>query len=209
MDREQSTRKITEADSQSGDVILASASPRRIELLSLVFEQFQVIPSRFDEDEVPDGLAPPDHVRHAALMKARDVVQQHPDSLVIGSDTIVVIDEQILGKPADTADALRMLRMLSGRTHQVYSGIAVIKDGIERTAVECTDVRFSTVSDEVISRYVATREPMDKAGAYAIQGKGSVLIEGINGCYFNVVGLPIFRLGQLLRELGIQPLSSH
>ena len=190
------------------DVILASASPRRRELLALIFADFRVVPSRFDEDEVPDDLPPPQHVQHSALMKARDVAEQHPGSLIIGSDTIVVVDGAILGKPSDETDAARMLGMLSGRTHQVYSGIAVIMNGVERTAVECTDVTFTSLSSEIISRYVATGEPMDKAGAYAIQGKGSVLIEGRRGCYFNVVGLPVFRLSRLLEEFDVQPLGA-
>jgi len=189
------------------DVILASASPRRRELLSLVFDEFRVIPSGFDEDGVPDDLAPADHVQHSALMKARDVAARHPDSLVIGADTIVVTGNRILGKPRDEADAAQMLKALSGRTHQVHSGIAVIKDGVEHTAVECTDVTFRPLSDKMISRYISTGEPMDKAGAYAIQGRGSVLIESINGCYFNVVGLPIYRLSRLLEEFGVAPLD--
>lgn len=189
------------------DVILASASPRRRELLSLIFEHYRVIPSRFDEDEVPDDLPPAQHVHHSALMKARDVAAQHPDSLVIGADTIVVVDGRILGKPRDTSDAAGMLASLGGRTHQVYSGIAVIREGVEHTAVECTDVTFRPLSDEIVSRYIATGEPMDKAGAYAIQGRGSVLIESIEGCYFNVVGLPIYRLSTLLERFGIRPLA--
>lgn len=189
------------------DVVLASASPRRRELLSLIFDGYRVVPSQFDEDSVPDEFAPADHVQHSALMKARDVAVANPQSLVIGSDTIVVVDSRILGKPEDEADAANMLAMLGGRTHQVYSGIALIKDGFERTAVESTDVTFRSLSDETISRYIATREPMDKAGAYAIQGVGSVLIESIAGCYFNVVGLPLHRLSRMLEDFGILPLT--
>lgn len=188
------------------DVILASASPRRRELLSLILDSFRVVPSRFDEDEVPDDLPPPEHVRHSALMKALDIAGSHPDSVVIGSDTIVVVDSLILGKPVDAADAARMLRMLSGRTHQVYSGIAVVKGGAELTAVECTDVAFEPLTDDVIAGYVSTGEPADKAGAYAIQGRASGFIEKINGCYFNVVGLPVHRLSTLLRDLGVPQL---
>lgn len=189
------------------DVILASASPRRRELLSLIFREFRVIPSDFDESLVPSELAPPEHVLYSALMKARDVAANFPDSLVIGADTIVVIDEVILGKPADDADAARMLKLLSGRTHEVYTGIAVVQDGIERAEVECTAVNFRELTDDVISRYIASGEPMDKAGAYAIQGKGAVLIKSIAGCYPNVVGLPLYELSRLLMEFGIEPMG--
>ena len=188
------------------DVILASASPRRRELLSLIFNEFRVIPSGFDESLVPAELAPPEHVLYSSLMKARDVSTSFPDSLVIGADTIVVIDEAILGKPADTTDAARMLKMLSSRTHNVYTGVAVVQNGVERAEVECTAVTFREITDEIISRYIASGEPMDKAGAYAIQGRGAVLIKSISGCYPNVVGLPIYALSKLLVEFGIEPL---
>lgn len=188
------------------DVILASASPRRRELLALLFRDFRVVPSQFDESLVPPELGPADHVHHSALMKARDVADTHPDSLVIGADTIVVIDGAILGKPANRADAIRMLEMLSGKTHQVYTGVALIHQGVERTGVECTDVDFADLDDEIIVRYVDTGEPLDKAGGYAIQGKGVVLIESIRGCYPNVVGLPLAMLSNLLVEFGVEPL---
>lgn len=189
------------------DVILASASPRRRELLAVVMEKFQVLPSSFDESLVPGELAPAEHVEYLALMKARDVAADKPDSLIIGADTIVVVDGAILGKPANTSDAARMLRMLSGRAHQVYTGVAVIFGEREITGVECTDVTFTDLDDETISRYVATGEPMDKAGAYAIQGRASVLISSICGCYSNVVGLPLHRLSNILTGFGIRPLS--
>lgn len=188
------------------DVILASASPRRRDLLSLVFREFRVIPSEFDETLVPSELAPSDQVLYSAVMKARDVASGFSDSVVIGADTIVVIDEAILGKPKDTADAARMLRMLSGRTHRVYTGVAVVRGEVEHAAVECTEVAFRELSDEMICRYIASGEPKDKAGAYAIQGKGAVMIESISGCYPNVVGLPLYRLSVLLGKLGIEPL---
>lgn len=188
------------------DTILASASPRRRELLSLITGHFRVIPSEFDESLVPEDLGPAEHVRYSAMMKARDVAQRYPDSLVIGADTIVVIDGNILGKPADAAGAARMLRSLSGKTHQVYTGICVIYEGQERSSVESTGVTFRELSDDVISRYVATGEPLDKAGAYAIQGKGAVLIRSICGCYPNVVGLPLYALSVLLEECGIEVL---
>ncbi|MGI6296843.1 MAG: Maf family protein [Armatimonadota bacterium] len=182
------------------DIILASASPRRRELLSLMFEDFRVLTSNFDESEVPSDLLPAEHVIFSATEKARDVAKDHPNSLIIGADTIVVVDEQILGKPKDEQDAARMLRLLSGRTHEVYTGIAAILNDIERRDVECTEVRFRDLSEEMISRYIATGEPQDKAGAYAIQGKGATLIKGISGCYPNVVGLPLYKLSVLLSE---------
>lgn len=189
-------------------MILASASPRREELLGLIFKEFWVTPSEFDESKVPQDLPPAEQVVYSSQMKARDVAAGNPKSLVIAADTIVVVDETILGKPHDRADAARMLKMLSGRTHQVYTGVAVIYDGKQHSAFECTDVTFSDLSDEIISRYVSSGEPMDKAGAYAIQGRGAVLIESICGCYFNVVGLPVHKLSNLLGEIGIPPLMS-
>ncbi len=189
------------------DIILASASPRRKELLGLLFDSFRVAPSRFDESLTPRDLDPREHVLYCALMKARDVAAKHAHSLVIGADTIVVVDEQILGKPSDVEDARGMLRMLSGRKHQVYTGVALIENGIERSACESTDVYFAALSEQVISRYISTGEPLDKAGAYAIQGRGAPLITSISGCYFNVVGLPIHRLSVLLREFGREGLN--
>ena len=189
------------------EVILASASPRRRELLGLIFSEFRVIPSDFDESNVPGDLAPAEHVVYSASVKARELAGKYPESLVIGADTVVVVDDAILGKPTDAEDAARMLRMLGGRVHQVYTGIAVARNGVELSAFECTNVRFRPLTDELICRYIATGEPMDKAGAYAIQGRGSVLIESIEGCYFNVVGLPIHRLSVILQEFGFAPLS--
>lgn len=193
-------------DEKQPDIILASASPRRKELLSLVLRDFRIIPSTFDESTVPAELAPPDHVVFSALMKARDVAARQPDSIVIGADTIVVVDGNILGKPGNPGDAARMLAMLSGRAHEVYTGIAVVRDGTEHTGVECTEVNFADLSDEIITRYVDTGEPLDKAGAYAIQGKGVTLIKSICGCYPNVVGLPLYRLSEILKEFGVEPI---
>ena len=189
------------------DIVLASASPRREELLALIVKDFRIIPSEFDESLVPVELGPKEHVAYSSIMKARDVVGKCPDSLVIGADTIVCIDNAILGKPSDAADAIQMLKKLSGRTHQVCTGVAVIKDGIERSAVEITDVTFREIDDDIIARYVASGEPMDKAGAYAIQGKGAILVKSICGCYSNVVGLPIYRLSTILEEIGVKLLG--
>lgn len=175
-------------------------------MLALIFRDYRVIPSEFDESLVPADLDPAEHVHYSALMKARDVAETHGDSLVIGADTIVVVDETILGKPANRADAIRMLDLLSGKTHQVYTGVALIRQGVERSGVECTEVDFGDLGDEIIVRYVDTGEPLDKAGGYAIQGKGVVLIDSIRGCYPNVVGLPLSLLSNLLKEYGVEPL---
>ncbi|MEN6519605.1 MAG: Maf family protein [Armatimonadota bacterium] len=195
----------------SRKLILASASPRRRELLSLICPDFEVLPSEFDESNMPSDLPPMDHVVMSAKEKAMDVAAKVTDGIVIGSDTVVSIDEHILGKPQDERDAARMLRMLSGRTHQVYTGIHVIdvrrNERRERSGFECTDVCFRELTDGMIERYIATGEPMDKAGAYAIQGRGSVLIKGISGCYFNVVGLPVYKLGLILEESGLEALT--
>ncbi|MBI2842063.1 MAG: septum formation protein Maf [Armatimonadetes bacterium] len=189
-------------------IVLASASPRREELLKLICPQFEVIPSTFDESEMPDDLSPRDHVLLSAKYKARDIASRLTAGLVIGSDTVVAVGDEILGKPAGTEDAKRMLRLLSGRTHQVYTGVHVVdvQDG-EQGGFESTDVRFRKLTEEIIDRYVATGEPLDKAGAYAIQGRGAVLVEGIQGCFFNVVGLPVYRLSLILEEFGLDVLT--
>jgi len=197
-------------------IILASASPRRRELLALICPDFEVIPSRFNESETGGSVSARDHVAASAAEKARDVASGVSQGIVIGADTVVALNEHILGKPDNKEDAVRMLRLLSGKTHQVYTGIHVIvvrpsaaahDHPAEQSAVECTDVRFRELEENTIRRYVATGEPLDKAGAYAIQGRGSVLIEGISGCFFNVVGLPIHRLSLILAELGLEVLA--
>jgi len=192
---------------QDCDVILASASPRRRELLRLVFNSFRVVVSSFDESSTPDQLDPGEAVMHSAEGKAGNVAGQFPEALVVAADTIVVVDGEVLGKPKDSADAARMLRKLSGRTHQVYTGVAVARNGSLHSDFERTEVTFRDVDTEMISRYLASGEPMDKAGAYAIQGIGAVLVKAIDGCYFNVVGLPIYRLSLLLERFDIKPFS--
>lgn len=185
------------------EIILASNSPRRKELLALLIAVFRVEVSDFDESTVPLTLLPADHVLYSSRMKAMSVAKQFPDAVVIGADTIVVLDDVIMGKPVDLDNAREMLSSLSGRTHQVYTGISVISEGIIKSACECTDVHFSRMTDRTIDRYVASGEPLDKAGAYGIQGYGSALIEKINGCYFNVVGLPVHQLSRILIQLGV------
>jgi len=194
-------------DKPNSRVVLASASPRRRELLSLILTDFDIIPSEYDESLTPAELGSADHVLYSSRMKALDIVEGHGERIVISADTVVTIDDLILGKPTDTDDAERMLRMLSGRTHQVMTGITVMCDGNEESAVESTGVTFRELGDGLIRRYVMTGEPMDKAGAYAIQGRGCVLVSGIQGCYFNVVGLPLFRLSRILESFGISPIA--
>lgn len=179
-------------------MILASASPRRRELLSYILPEFDVVPSGIDETAAG---SPAKQVAKLAADKAADIAAAHPDALVIGSDTLVALGGRVLGKPADADDAYRMLRMLSGRVHRVYTGVAVVCDGHMHVAVESTRVRFARMSDEEIRDYIATGEPMDKAGAYGIQGFGGKFIRGIHGDYYNVMGLPLNTLYEILKKL--------
>lgn len=195
--------------------ILASASPRRKELLEQIGMEFTVFVS--DVEEVTQATEPAEYVMELSLQKAEDVAGKIPvmydardvdqDYVVIGSDTVVAIGNQILGKPADEADAVRMLQLLSGKTHQVYTGVTLIifRDGrIQRkTFYEKTDVTFYEMTQSDIEDYVATNEPMDKAGSYAIQGLCGAYIKEIKGEYASVVGLPIARICYELRLLGI------
>jgi septum formation protein len=200
-------------------LILASASPRRRELLSQAGFEFEVHPAHLDED-VRAGEDPLSYVVRLAREKAeavfRDIMHLdragakaqltaedgRGDSLVVlGADTTVELDGQILGKPQDAADATRMLRMLSGRTHRVMTGVSLVTSKGVQVAVEVTGVTFLTLSDEEVADYVATGEPMDKAGAYAIQGGAARWIPRIEGCYFNVVGLPLALVSSLLESV--------
>jgi septum formation protein len=182
-------------------LILASASPRRSELLRAAGFDFQVVPADVDERPLP-AEAPDDYVRRVALDKARAVAACMPDAIVLAADTCVVVDDAILGKPADAADAARMLAMLSGRPHDVLTGVAVI--GPAGIRVESADSRvvFAELSAGEIAWYVASGEPGDKAGAYAIQGLASRYVERVEGSYSNVVGLPVALVYRLLREQG-------
>lgn len=192
-------------------LILASTSPRRRELLGLLGLPFEVVASGFDEEALaPAGLTPAEYVMRLAIGKASEVAARTDgDALIIGADTTVILDGATLNKPIDAADAHRMLRLLSGRTHQVYTGLCLIAvrggvSGEARTDHAATDVTFDALSDETIAAYVASGEPLDKAGAYGIQGKALSFIPGIEGDYFNVVGLPL----ELLRGL-LLPLFPH
>lgn len=182
-------------------LILASTSPRRRELLGMLGIPFTVIGSNFDESSIPtDGLLPSEWVMRLAAGKAAEVAAHASgDSLIIGADTTVVLKEEFLNKPAGSADACRMLRKLSGQTHQVYTGVCVIS--AQRGQIcdyGVTDVTFDEISDETIARYVATGEPLDKAGAYGIQGKALSFIPNIDGDYFNVMGLCLDTLRNML-----------
>ncbi len=182
-------------------LILASASPRRRELMALAGLEFRVCVSDCDES-VPDCLSPGEAAVDTARRKAFAVADRFPEDTVIGADTIVVIDGAILGKPKDGRDAASMLRRLSGRTHSVYTGVCVVSGGEAHSFCEKTDVTFYRLTEDEINGYIATGEPADKAGAYGIQGKGSLLVKSISGDYFNVVGLPISVLVRLLIEIG-------
>ena len=141
------------------------------------------------------------HVQRLAREKAR-AARAGPDETVLGADTVVVADGEILGKPADAGEAARMLRKLSGRSHEVFTGVCLLREPVELTAFEVTRVSFAPLSDEEVEEYVASGEPMDKAGAYAVQGLASKFVERIEGCYFNVVGLPVARVYRMLKQLG-------
>jgi septum formation protein len=190
-------------------LILASSSPRRQELIRSLGLPYEVISSNADES-VDEKLSPAEIVEVLALRKAkavREFIQPAGKAgIVIGSDTIVVHEGQILGKPSNTMDSQRMLSLLQGNTHQVYSGIACIDSmtGHIQVSHRVTNVTMKRLSDEQINRYIATGEPSDKAGSYAIQGLGATIVEGIEGDYFNVVGLSLSLLSDLLETYGIQ-----
>jgi septum formation protein len=183
-------------------VILASQSPRRRELLTLVGIAHEVSPADVDESVHPDE-APVPHCERLARAKAGVLATREPDALVIGSDTIVVIDGDILGKPRDAADATAMLERLQGRTHTVFTAVAVAWQGQIMSGVESVSVSFRTLATAQIAAYIATGEPMDKAGAYGIQGFGATIVERIDGDYFAVMGLPLGRLITLCRALDV------
>ena len=185
-------------------LILASQSPRRQEILSLAGFEFSVCPAT--TEWAPEGLLPYDRVRELARSKATEVANKYPNSFILGSDTMVVLGEKALGKPCDEQDAIDMLMSLQGRSHEVMTGVWIIEtDGVGNTVKEngftdVTTVDFWAFSEDEVHEYVATKEPMDKAGAYGIQGKGMRLVKGINGDFFTVMGLPGGRLIRFLSE---------
>lgn len=178
--------------------ILASKSPRRKELLKYITEDFTVKTADVDET-LPENISPSDAVLYLSKIKAEPF--KNEKDIVIGADTVVAINGKILGKPLDTADAQKMLRRLSGKTHSVFTGVTVIKGGKETSFFCETKVTFFDLSDEEIENYIKTKEPLDKAGAYGIQGFGSLLVKKIDGDYFNVVGLPVSKLNRLLNDI--------
>lgn len=185
-------------------IILASASPRRRELMTLAGIPFEARP--VDADETIICCTPPEGaVMMLATRKAQLAAEQFPDDLIIGADTVVAVGKHIYGKPATKEEAFETLSALSGKTHQVFTGVCIYTKSGERNAF-CTrtDVSFFPLSEDEIRAYIATGEPMDKAGAYGIQGKGALLVEKINGDYYNVVGLPISRLIRELKSFGAQ-----
>jgi septum formation protein len=189
----------------SEPLILASASPRRRELLALLGLPFEVQPSGFEEPSPDSHPNPATFAVSLAKGKAEEIAARNRGRLVIGADTLVVLGTRLLAKPADYEDAARMIAALSGHTHQVITGVALVRRGeceAESSFHATTDVTFRRLQESEIRAYVATGEPMDKAGAYAIQGYGALLIEGISGDYPNVVGLPVTPLALTLRELG-------
>lgn len=189
---------------------LASASPRRREILDMLgFEYELMLPSVNEDSDITDPAA---LVRELSSRKAQAAMEllddaQKKNALILGADTVVFAGGKILGKPRDKADAREMLTALSGSTHKVYSGVSLVRaDGVLSES-ECTTVHFGAMSDADIDGYIASGEPMDKAGSYAIQGLSSLWIDGIEGCNYNVIGLPVRRLYKMLCDLGIDPMS--
>lgn len=182
-------------------LILASQSPRRAELLTRLGLEFEIRPAEIDESYVGDEM-PADHAERLAREKALTVGKTEPEALIVGSDTIVIVDSDVLGKPSGTDDAVRMLMRLSGREHEVYTAVAVLMGERMESALERVRVRFRPLDRAECEEYVATGEPMDKAGAYGIQGYGSALVESIEGDYFAVMGLPIVRTLELIARHG-------
>lgn len=185
------------------ELILASASPRRREMLTLMGYDFTVKPSRAEENI--SHCAPYEYVSRLARIKAAAVAEENPGCCVLGSDTIVYLDGEILGKPRDEEDAFHILSTLSGRTHTVFTGVAIIAGDKETIFYDKAEVTFKTLEPDEIRDYIATGEPMDKAGAYGIQGPATVLVEKIDGCYFTVIGLPNPKVYDALKAMGILP----
>ena len=188
-------------------IILASQSPRRRELLERMgISEFDIIPA-VGEERADPALTPAQLVEELSRQKAAEIAAAHPDALIIAADTVVSVDGLVLGKPHSREEAARMLSTLSGREHTVFSGITVSWNGRIVTTHESTAVRFRPLTAQDIANYISTGEPMDKAGSYGIQGYGCTLVAGISGDYYNVVGLPVCRLTQILAEFGLDPLA--
>ncbi len=187
------------------ELILASASPRRRELLGLITPDFRVETAGVEE-QLPEGIPPQLAVQQLSRRKAQALRRSRreqglAEAVILGADTVVAVDRRILGKPRDAEEAAAMLRLLSGREHSVYTGVTLLAAEREEAFVQETKVRFYPLTEEEIAAYIATGEPFDKAGGYGIQGRGSMLVWGITGDYFNVVGLPVARVARLLKKL--------
>jgi septum formation protein len=180
-------------------IILASSSPRRRELMNTAGLDFLVCPAQGEESLDP-ALHPADAAVEVARQKAREVAKKYPLDCVVGADTIVALDDKVLGKPRDEREAIAMLEHLSGREHTVYTGVCVIKNNAENCFAEATKVEFYPLTAAEIQAYVASGEPMDKAGAYGVQGLGCVLVKKIEGDYFNIMGFPIAKVVRVIRE---------
>lgn len=188
-------------------IVLASQSPRRKELLERMgISDFEVIPAQ-GEEIATRTLTPDQMVEELSRRKCAEVAASRPGDLVIAADTLVAVNNRVLGKPRSEEGAARILAALSGRLHMVYTGVTVSLEGKTLTQHEVTSVRFRTLTQADIIRYIATGEPMDKAGAYGIQGYGCVLVEGISGDYYNVMGLPVCRLARMLTRFGVNTLA--
>lgn len=185
------------------NIILASNSPRRKELLKYIYPKFNIVPADIDET-VPNGMAVTEYPQYIATQKCKAVAKDYLNSIVIACDTTVIYNNTILRKPKDVAEATDTLTKLSGNVHQVTTGVCVYHNGTFTTFDETTKVKFNTLSNEQISEYISTKEPFDKAGGYGIQGLGALLVEKIDGDYYNVVGLPISKLNIVLTELGLK-----
>lgn len=192
------------------EIILASASPRRAELLRYLGVAFRVVPSEVEEDP-GESLFAPELALKRAKTKAFVVAQNHPQAVVLGVDTVVCCNGEILGKPRDHEDAARMLRLLAGRVHEVSTGMVLKQESAswQQEEVVTTRVYFRDLDEREIQGYLATGEPFDKAGGYGIQGYGALLVEKIEGCYFNVVGLPLAKLGEMLKSFGVDLLCLY
>jgi nucleoside triphosphate pyrophosphatase len=181
-------------------VVLASQSPRRKELLKKIVAEFEIVPSSVEEILQPD-LSPSENAIAIARMKALDVARSRPGHFVIGADTIVVLGDEIIGKPVDADDARKILKRLSGRQHQVITGVVIVNSQrVENAVISEVDIR--PLNEEEIARYVATGEPLDKAGAYAIQGEGASIVAFYSGSYSNIVGLPLDMIKTMLQQGG-------
>jgi len=182
-------------------LVLASQSPRRAELLGRLALPFETLPADIDESYL-SGETPPQHAERLSREKAQKIAAERPEAIVIGSDTIVVLDGEVLGKPRDQEHAVEMLTRLSGREHEVCTGVAIAHGSRVETALARVKVRFRDLDERTWMEYVATGEPMDKAGAYGIQGFGSAVVEGIDGDYFAVMGLPVVLMLELIERFG-------